>query len=147
MPAHAKPPGQRRRRNLNQTQWRTLPREGRKGRAPGLPDGDWLPSTLVWWREIWASPMATAWTAADRGGLERLATLKDEWDRGGAPVSMLIAIQRLEDRFGLSPEARKRLHWQIEPAEPAPSARRRPRARRPAARQRLRVVDASAGAQ
>lgn len=138
MPAHAKPPGQRRRRNRNQAQWRTLPKAGRTDPAPELPDGDWLPATVVWWREIWASPMATAWVDADRAGLERLAALKDDWDRGGVPVSMLTAIQKLEDRFGLSPEARKRLLWQIETDAPAKAER----PSRPAARRRLRVVDA-----
>lgn len=110
-----KPPGQRRRRNVMQAGWRNLPVEGRAGAAPSLPKKSpaWLKSTRTWWAEIWRSPMATVWEPADVDGLERLARLKDEFDRGRLPISALRAIQALEDRYGLNPKSRRALQWSI----------------------------------
>src|SRR5690242_12012714 len=98
-----KPPGQRRRRNAGQSQWRELPSGGRTGEAPELPGDGWLEDTLEWWRTIWASPMATVWVDGDLDGLRRLAALRDLFARGEAPATALVAIQQLEDRYGLNP--------------------------------------------
>jgi hypothetical protein len=110
-----KPPNQRRRRNAGQAQWQELPAEGRKGDAPPLPAGEWLDSTREWWTTIWSSPMATIWVEADIEPLCRLACLKDEFDRGER--GQLVAIQNLEDRYGLSPKARRQLQWEIKQGE------------------------------
>lgn len=119
MPASTppKPPGQRRRRNAGQAQWRELPAEGRKGKAPELPEAEWLDSTREWWVGIWASPMATVWVDADLDPLIRLARLRDEFSRGDLPISGLSALQALEDRFGLSPKSRRALQWEIKRGE------------------------------
>ena len=122
-----KPPGQRVRRNAAQPQWRTLPREGRQGDAPDLPDREWLPSTLEWWRQVWASPMAVAYEEADVESLVRLARLKDDFDKGDIGTSALPAMQQLEDRFGLSPKARRALQWEVAQAEEAAPKPRRSR--------------------
>lgn len=111
-----KPPDGRRRRNVNQSQWHQLPESGRQGEAPKLPEAEWLTSTREWWQAIWASPMATAWLDADVDSLVRLATLRDEFARGDAPATLLPAMQALEDRFGLSPKARRALQWEVERA-------------------------------
>jgi hypothetical protein len=112
-----KPPGQRRRRNAGQHQWQELPAEGRRGVAPPLPDANWLPTTLDWWRVIWRSPMSAVWLDADRDGLVRLAQLRDAQHRGELPVSALGQMTTLEDRFGLNPRARRSLQWEISRAE------------------------------
>ena len=117
MPAQPKPPGQRRRRNAGQSQWKELPAEGRNGTAPELPDLDWLDDTREWWATIWASPMATVWQPADVDPLIRLARLRDADARGEGSVSALAQITALEDRFGLSPKARRALQWEINTAE------------------------------
>jgi hypothetical protein len=117
MPAQPKPPGQRRRRNAGQSQWKQLPAEGRRGKVPELPDLDWLPDTLEWWETIWASPMATAWQPADMDALVRLARLRDADARGEGSVTALAQMTALEDRFGLSPKARRALQWEIASAE------------------------------
>jgi hypothetical protein len=80
-----------------------------------LPGGDevWLVSSREWWRTIWASPMATAWVDADVDSLIRLARMRDDFYRGELPVSAFSAMQALEDRFGLSPKARRALQWEI----------------------------------
>ena len=88
-----KPPGQRRRRNAGQNQWR------------------------AWGKTIWASPMATIWQDADLDGLHRLAQLRDAQHRGDLPVPALGAMQSLEDHYGLNPKARRMLQWEIKRGE------------------------------
>lgn len=129
MPAQPKPPGQRRRRNIGQSQWKQLPAEGRKGTAPELPDLDWLDDTREWWETIWASPMATVWQPADVDALVRLARLRDADARGEGSVTALSQITALEDRFGLSPKARRALQWEIASADTSASNVRHPKRR------------------
>jgi hypothetical protein len=123
-----KPPNQRRRRNAGQAQWKELPAEGRAESAPDLPGDEWLPSTIDWWMTIWASPMATVWEKADEDSLIRLAKMRDDFHREELPVSAFGAMQALEDRFGLSPKARRALQWEISKAEvvqmPTPAGRK-----------------------
>jgi hypothetical protein len=131
-----KPPGQRRRRNAGQTHWTHLPADGRKGATPALPGEEWADSTRAWWATIWRSPMASVWQDADHDSLVRLARLRDEFARGELPVSALSAMQQLEDRFGLSPKARRALQWEI--TQGAESGIRT----KPAQVRKLRAVDA-----
>jgi hypothetical protein len=96
-----------------------------KRRAPAFPFAGASASTRAWWRTIWASPMADGWLDADVPGLERLARLVELAGRDGVPMAVLTEIRHLEDRFGLSPMARRRLQWELEqkPAEAAPVER------------------------
>lgn len=95
---------------------RTLPAEGAKRKAPALPrkSPTWLAETREWWKTLWASPMAVAYVAADVPTLIRLARLVDDANRGEATAAIHAEIRQLEDRFGLSPMARRRLQWEIE---------------------------------
>lgn len=62
------------------------------------------------WAYWWSSPVATMWDpATDLEGLRRLAIVSVT----GKP-SALSEIRQLEDRFGLSPSARRRLYWRVE---------------------------------
>lgn len=135
----SKPPGQRRRRNAEQPQWRRLPVDGEAPQAPDLP-GDWLPSTIEWWAEIWRSPMASAWLPADVGALRRLARLRDADERGQGVAVALPAMQQLEDRFGLNPKARRNLQWEVAQAQAAQPPPKRASA---AGGRQLRAVDAA----
>jgi hypothetical protein len=129
------PPGQRRRRNKDNPQYRTLDKDGRKGPVPSLgarPDRKaWLKQTREWWAEIWRSPMALAWLDSDIYVLRRLARYKDDEARGEKGLS--TAIVNIEDRFGLSPLGRRRLMWEIgrasaeaeQPAEKSKPGQRR----------------------
>ncbi len=56
--------------------------------------------------------------------LVRLAGLNELLEQGEATAMVLSEIRQLEDRFGLSPMARRRLQWEIELAgtEPKPVA-------------------------
>lgn len=89
-------------------------------RVPGVTP--WHPETLVFWREVWASPMAAEYIAADVPGLVILAQLIDRFNYGDPDLAAEIRLQR--QCFGLTPLDRRRLQWEIERAESA--GRRRP---------------------
>lgn len=114
-----KPPNERRRRNKDQGQWHYLPAEGRDEPAPPLPDREWLPTTRAYWSLLWASPMAAEWLPADVPVLVRLAALMELFALGETSAALLGEMRQLEDRFGLSSHARKRLMWQIATSEEA----------------------------
>jgi hypothetical protein len=59
--------------------------------------------------------MAAVWLEADVLGLVRLAELIDLGNReGSTPLTAMSEIRALEDRYGLSPLARRRLQWEID---------------------------------
>lgn len=58
--------------------------------------------------------MATTWIEADVPTLRRLALLVELVSRGEVSATHLSEIRHLEDRFGISPLARRRLEWEIE---------------------------------
>ena len=90
--------------------------------APELPEYDWHPMTLEWWRDLWASPMAPEYDDSDRHGLFKLAMLtNDFWTAGTAKErkEALAEIRMQEQRYGLSPMDRRRLQWEIEKSEEA----------------------------
>jgi len=95
---------------------------------------------VEWWSDVWRSPMAAEYLAADRRGLYRLATLEqDFWDAttSAARLSISAEIRRAGLPFGLNPIDRRRLQWQVGQDESAPekaktrrAARKKPRARK-----------------
>ena len=118
-----KPSGQRRRRNATSTTV-SLPKAGRVGRPPKPhTDIEWGEHAKAYWTALWTSPMAAAYVKTDTFALTRLCSLVDERDRfQRAELESFdgdAEIRQLEDRFGLSPLARRRLQWEIEDAEPA----------------------------
>lgn len=118
MPGPPPKPASQRRRTNAQPGARTLPADGRRGKAPPLPKKTpaWSKTTKDWWKVIWDSPMAAAWLPADVPALVRLAALVDRASSGEAGATVLGEIRQLEDRFGLSPMARRRLQWEVEQA-------------------------------
>lgn len=130
-----KPPGTRRRERPTQAAWTKLPPAADFTRPPPLPSRKpaWLTSTRTWWRTLWASPMATAYLEADLPALVRLAEMVEARARGELGATETVAMTALEDRFGLSPKARRALQWEISQAEPG-------KAEQPANVPRLRVV-------
>lgn len=125
MAALPKPREARVRRNAGQAGWRSLP-PAAPFRQPTLPRRKpaWLASTRRWWQVLWASPMATTYLEADVPALIRLAEMVDTRARGKLGATETIAMVQLEDRFGLSPKARRALQWEIEMAA-RPTRRRR----------------------
>jgi hypothetical protein len=78
--------------------------------------------------------MAAAFLEADRSALERGAALAGHLDHEPSDTKALAELRAIEDRFGLSPLARQRLQWQVEPPARPSTASRGPR------RRDLRVV-------
>ena len=76
--------------------------------------------------------MAVAWLESDLDSLLRLASMRDAVARDPGLVALQAQITALEDRFGLSPKARRQLQWEIGKAEEklaaAPASERRLRA-------------------
>lgn len=119
-----KPPEARVRRNAGQAGWRTLPAAA-AFKVPALPPRKpaWRKATREWWRVLWASPMASTYLQADVPALLRLAEMVDDRARGVLSASETVAMTAIEDRFGLSPKARRALQWEIAQAEQAGPAK------------------------
>jgi hypothetical protein len=103
----------------------TLPAKTERKKTPTLPGSSrYSKSTRDWWSTVWRSPMAAVWLEADAPALVRLAGLNELLEQGEATAMVLAEIRQLEDRFGLSPMARRRLQWEVEQAgvEPKPAA-------------------------
>jgi hypothetical protein len=147
-----KPAALRQRRNATST--RAVLRSDVRVVMPELPerrteDGEpeWHPLVVLWWRDLWSSPMAPEYHSSDVHGLLLIAQLRDQFWR--EPTQALAAELRLQQReFGLTPLSRRTLQWEIERAE---EAQERGRRRREAAasgapvgdpRRALQVVDA-----
>jgi hypothetical protein len=97
----------------------TLP-SGPPARRKPPPLASVSTETRVWWKTIWASPMAAVWLDADVPALARLARLLDLLAEGEPSALLLAEVRHLEDRFGLSPLARRRLQWEVAQAEAEP---------------------------
>ncbi len=148
MPATPKPPGQRRRRNKGQSDWQQLPAEGRKGEIPEPRTERKLGDIArQYWETLWTSPMAVTFTDADIQPLSRLAVLVDDRARSESgdglieivesnysdEVEVVVGrfagdgeIRQLEDRYGISPLARRRLQWEIKQGEVVDMPTRKP---------------------
>jgi hypothetical protein len=95
--------------------------------APALPprrkdEAPWHPDTIGFWREVWSSPMAAEFIAADVPGLVLVARLIDKFNYGDVSLAAEIRLQR--QCFGLTPLDRRRLQWEIERGEAAEKRRR-----------------------
>lgn len=90
-------------------------------RPPEAPP--WHVDTVTFWREVWASPMAAEFIAADVPGLLLVAQLMDRFNYGAVELAGEIRLQR--QCFGLTPLDRRRLQWEIERGESAEKRRQR----------------------
>jgi hypothetical protein len=123
MPRDPKPRALRRRRNHVVGAVKLVAVDGS---VPPLPrrrrgEGAWDDRTRAWWEKVWKSPMASVYLDADVPGLARLAGMIDRVHRGEAvPTFLHQEIRQLEDRYGLSPLARRRLQWEIDKGSEMP---------------------------
>jgi hypothetical protein len=101
--------------------------------------GDYTDETRRWWEQVWSSPIATLYLDCDISGLELIAMLVDRVNRGTASAAILGELRQWEDRFGLNPVARRRLGWEVKPAQPADAPK--PRDGADADARWLRAVD------
>jgi hypothetical protein len=125
MPAHAKDPSVRARRNKTTTRAVLKPQTNPK--VPPLPKGiRWYPQVRDWWKRAWSSPMKPEWTESDVDALYLAAKLQQQfWDPDTTPnVCRALAgeIRQLFSQCGLTPMSRRSLQWEIERAESAQAA-------------------------
>lgn len=119
----------RARRNKTSTAARFETDEAPREFAPPLgehPDyAEWHRRTVIWWDEVWKSPMATEYLRADENGLFMLAVLVDRFWREPDP-KVHAEIRLAEVRFGLTPIDRRRLQWEIHRVEQAEREKPKP---------------------
>lgn len=85
------------------------------GAVPPLPKTfGWTPVGRAYWRTIWKSPMALTFIDADITALVRLTVLIELTTALEMNAAILSEVRQLEDRFGLSPLARRRLQFDID---------------------------------
>lgn len=125
-----KNPAIRQRRNQTPSRAMLPPEAEPRTDAPALPLArEWHVMTQVWWRDVWASPMATEYTRADEHALFRLAVLIDMfWTEPSRDLAAEIRLQ--QQAFGLTPLDRNRLAWTIEQTEQAKDQGDRQRSKR-----------------
>ena len=97
-----------------------------KRQVPPIPKTrKWHPSTVLWWREVWESPVSDQYLGADCQELSKLILLEDDFHLATEPKERLalIAEIRLQRQcFGLTPIDRRRLQWTVEKARKPRSA-------------------------
>lgn len=123
MPAQAKDPAVRQRRNKTATR-AVLKPAPKNPKIPPLPRGpQWYPQVRDWWKRTWSSPMVPEWTESDVDGLYLAAKLMHQfWDAETSPnVCRGLAgeIRQILAQCGLTPMSRRSLQWEIERVEAA----------------------------
>lgn len=140
MPAQAKDPSVRARRNKTTTR-AVLQPAPKNPKIPPLPSGlRWYPQVRDWWKRTWSSPMVPEWTESDVDSLYLAAKLMQSfWDPDTTPnVCRALAgeIRQLLSQCGLTPMSRRSLQWEIARVDEAQdkAARRGRAAATPAAK-------------
>ena len=90
---------------------------------------EWHERTLMFWSDVWDSPMRDEYLRVDMDGLVALTALVDRFWKGAVQLAAEIRLQRA--LFGLTPMDRRRLQWEVVRAEQAeqrrPSKRSKPK--------------------
>lgn len=136
MPAAKKHPSTRARRNKATTA-ATLKTDATTGRriAPELPERTmgWHSQTVIWWADVWASPMSDEWhPETDVHNVLAAAMHYDDMWRAETPTERQkadAAFVKREAALGLTPYDRRRLEWTIETAAEARDRGQQRRAR------------------
>ncbi|WP_327436142.1 hypothetical protein OG279_26245 [Streptomyces sp. NBC_01201] len=135
-------------KSMDKGGWRTLPAEGRSGEAPEWPLTEAAEREVELWDDLWAKPQAVAWE--DMGQELEVAlfvrTLA-EAERADARLDVKKMVRGYLDSLGLSVAGMNRNRWKIAPAaEATEQTSVAMPARRPSARDRLKVVPSGEGA-
>jgi hypothetical protein len=84
-----------------------LPENPRKGQ-------EWTDEARTFWREAWASPMASQWTRSDELGILILVMMINDFYTSPAPTASLIKeIRSWVQAYGLSSDRNTLLDWII----------------------------------
>ena len=114
-----KPPDQRARRNKDPIALKVI--EAEPVSQPDLPDGDWHPRTMDWWRMWGESPLSTEFTANDWSELLDTALIHTAFWSGD--TKQAAELRQRAAKFGATPEDRARLRIQFAAAEEADEKR------------------------
>lgn len=93
--------------------------------SPPPEQSYWHENTKMFWRVIWASPIAREWVDADVPDLVALAQLVDVFWKA-APVDQPKAhseVRMAQQQFGLTPMSRRQLQWEVRKVEGATPAK------------------------
>jgi len=82
------------------------------------PPEDWTEYAKEFYWTMWSSPMAATYTLADLPAIRLLVSLADAINDGLRSGPKMAEFRQLSDRYGLSPMARRHLHFEIEKANP-----------------------------
>lgn len=75
-----------------------------------FPKGGFSAASKREWERWWSSPMASMWDESDRGTLEMLVRMVDEWWE--SPTTKLATeIRQVKDSLGLTPKGRQDRRW------------------------------------
>lgn len=126
MPAPKKHSSTRARRNKASTAatLKADPAAGKRA-TPDLPERDmgWHPQTVIWWADVWSSPMSDEWhPETDVHNVLAAAMHYDDMWRAETPAERQkadAAFVKREAALGLTPYDRRRLEWTIETAAEA----------------------------
>lgn len=152
MPAQAKHPSVRARRNKTTTR-AVLKPAPKNPKIPPLPPHikNWYAPVRDWWKRVWSSPMVPEWTESDIDALYLAAGLKQQfWDpdtSASTRVSTAGEIRQIMCQCGLTPMSRRSLQWEIERAESAQESTNARRAGKsaPAKKAAAKTTDPRAG--
>lgn len=101
--------------------WLTLAREGRKGNAPAWPLSKPAKATpesrreLELWRRLWKSPQAIGWdtVGVDRDHVAMYVRYRLEAEEPKALVGTRNLVRQYADSLGLTGPGLRMLHWRI----------------------------------
>jgi hypothetical protein len=139
----------RRNRPSDRSGWTTLPAEGRQGPVPEWPLVSPADRELELWKDHWSRPQAVMWEELGQE-LEVAMYVRcfAEAERIDGRIDIKKLARQYMDSLGLSVQGMQRNRWKVAPAaeveeQATPAARP---ARRPSARDRLKVVPSGEGA-
>jgi hypothetical protein len=91
-----------------------LPAAGRDGDPPAWPLSKATKREAVLWERLWHTPQAVQWERL--GWFDTVARYARQLAIAEKPkvlAAILIVVQQLEDRLGLTPMAMMRLRWEV----------------------------------
>jgi hypothetical protein len=122
-------------------EWKSLPAEGRKGRAPGWPFAEQSSREKQLWSREWKRPQAVEW---ERNGQELEVALYvrclADAESPRASVAARTLVRQQQEALGLSLPGLARNRWRIADVEPEPVVQ----LASGSSRDRFRVVDGGA---
>lgn len=90
----------------------------------------WHPQVVAFWNDFWQSPHARQLLQIDIQALHMLIVLMQQWwTKPTVELAREIRLQR--QAFGVTPQDRQRLHWEVEAPNVSPPAPKPRRSKRP----------------